>query len=75
MVYCTSMKVGETIRRTSPWGDVVIRDIASQEELNNYRDMQKTGFDLEVLVGGKWERVPKVIAIKSPPEGCASCEA
>ena len=69
------MKIGDTIRRTSMWGDVVTRDIQSEKEIENYKQMQKEGFVLEVLVGDKWVEVPMVRIHKAPPEStCIACE-
>lgn len=69
------MKIGDTIRRTSMWGDVVTREIQSEKEIENYKQMQKEGFTLEVLVDGKYVEVPNIRIHKAPPESCPSCEA
>ncbi len=69
------MKIGDTIRRTSMWGDVVTRDIQSEKEIENYKKMQKEGFVLEVLDGDKWVEVPVVRIHKAPPESCESCSS
>ena len=69
------MKIGDTIRRTSMWGDVVIREINSEKEIENYKQMQKEGFTLEVLVNGKYIEVPNIRIHKATPESCPSCEA
>jgi hypothetical protein len=42
-------EIGMTVERTAPWGDVVIRDITSQEEVENYKQMETQGFKFEVL--------------------------
>lgn len=70
------MQPGDTIRRTSMWGEVVVREIQSEKEVANYYDFQKEGFLLEVLVDGQYVEVPRRLTIhKAPPESCASCEA
>ena len=69
------MKIGDTIRRTSMWGDVVIREINSEKENENYKQMQKEGFTLEVLVNGKYIKVPNIRIHKAPPESCESCSS
>ena len=69
------MKIGDTIRRTSMWGDVVTREIQSEKEIENYKQMQKEGFTLEVLVDGKYVEVPNIRIHKAPPAPCPSCES
>lgn len=68
------MKIGDTIRRTSMWGDVVTREITSDKEIENYKQMQKEGFTLEVLVDGKYVEVPNIRIHKAPEEPCLSCQ-
>jgi len=68
------MKTGDTIRRTSMWGEVVIREIISEKEIENYKQMQKEGFTFEVLINGKYKEVPNLRIHKAPPESCPSCE-
>ena len=71
-----NMKPNDTIRRTSIWGDVVSREIKSQKEIENYIQLQKEGFTLEVLVDGEWVEVPRPVTIhRAPPAPCPSCEA
>lgn len=43
------LTIGDTVRRTAPWGDVVTREIQSKNEIKNYLDMEKGGFKLEVI--------------------------
>ena len=69
------IKIGDTIRRTSMWGDVVTRELQSEAEIKNYKQMQHEGFTLEKLVDGEFVEVPKVTIHKAPPESCPSCEA
>jgi len=69
------MKIGDTIRRTSMWGDVVTREIKSDAEIKNYKDMQRDGFTLEVLVGKEFVPVPKLIIHRARPTGCSACES
>ena len=69
------MKIGDTIRRTSMWGDVITREITSDKEIENYKQMQKEGFVLEVLVDGGWVEVPMIRIHKAPPESCESCSS
>jgi len=51
------MKIGDTIRRESPWGDVITREIKSEGEIKNYFEMQQEGFKLDVLIDGVWVKV------------------
>jgi len=67
------MKPNDTIRRTSAWGDVVIRENITEQEVKNYLAMQKEGFDFEVLVDGEYKPVPKLMIHKARPEECESC--
>ena len=78
MLKCTSMKlqIGQTVRRTSLWDEVVVRELKSEQEITNYYDMQREGFTLEVLEAGEWHAVPKPLTIhRAAPESCAACEA
>ena len=69
------MKIGDTIRRTSMWGDVVTREIKNDKEIDNYKQMQKEGFILEVWRKDKWEEIPVIRIHKAPPESCESCSS
>ena len=57
------------------WGDVITREITSEKEIENYKQMQKEGFTLEVLKDDGWQEVPVLRVHKAPPESCPSCEA
>jgi hypothetical protein len=70
------MKIGDTIRRTSFFGDVVIRENIDANELKKSKELLAKGeCDFEVLVDGKFVPVPKLIIHKAPPTGCSACEA
>ena len=70
------LQLGQTVRRTSMWNDVVIRELQSQQEINNYYAMQKEGFALEVLIDTTWLPVPRLMTIhRAPPEICEACSA
>ena len=70
------LQLGQTIRRTSLWDDVVIRELQSEQEINNYYAMQKEGFALEVLIDNTWQSVPRLVTIhRAPPESCEACSA
>jgi len=78
MVKCRPMKLqpGQTVRRTSMWGDVVVRELQSEQEIANYYEMQKEGFTLEVLQDGQWLPVQRPVTIhRAPPESCEACSA
>lgn len=70
------MKIGDTIRRTSMFGDVVIRENISAEEAKKSKDLMKEGFTFEVLKDNKWEEVkPLIIHQREIPPECESCSA
>lgn len=71
------MQVGDTIRRTTLWGDVVQKTIHDIDDLKSQKKMLNEGTaDFEVLKNGKWEFVPKlVIHQREVPESCESCSA
>ena len=71
------MQIGDTIRRTTLWGDVVQKTIHDIDDLKSQKKMLNEGTaDFEVLKNGKWEFVPKlVIHQREVPESCESCSA
>jgi hypothetical protein len=70
------LQIGQTVRRTSLWDEVVVRDLQSEQEIANYYAMQKEGFTLEVLIDGTWHEVSRPLTIhRAAPESCAACEA
>lgn len=71
------MQVGDTIRRTTLWGDVVQKTIHDIDDLKSQKKMLNEGTaDFEVLKNGKWEFVPKLmIHQREVPESCESCSA
>ena len=69
-----TLQIGQTVRRTSLWDEVVVRDLQSDQEIANYYAMQKEGFKLEVLKAGEWVGVPKPLTIhRAAPEECVAC--
>ena len=70
------MKIGNTIRRTSMFGDVVIRENISAEEAKKSKDLMKEGFTFEVFKDSKWEEVkPLIIHQRAVPESCEACSS
>lgn len=71
------MQIGDTIRRTTAWGDVVQKTIHDIDDLRSQNKMLNEGTaDFEVLKNGKWEFVRKlVIHQREVPESCESCSS
>ena len=48
----TELHIGQKVERTDLTGDTVVREIHSEQELENYVDMQERGFVFKVLTDG-----------------------
>lgn len=71
------MQIGDTIRRTTAWGESVIKTVHDADDLKLQQKMLRDGAaDFEVLKGSEWQKVPKIIIHqREVPESCESCHA
>lgn len=70
------MRVGDTIRRTTPW-ETVTREITDGNDLRIQEKMLREGAaDFEVMTDEGFVAVPKIVVHQREiPEECQSCSA